>query len=62
MIVGPTDNKGYDAEHIPEKTGMHASKQSHITFDDCRVPHENLVGERGDGFRMVAEFFNHGRT
>lgn len=62
MVIVPTDSDGYDAEHVPEKIGMHASKQSHITFTDCRVPHENLVGERGNGFRMVAEFFNHGRT
>ncbi|WP_435127070.1 acyl-CoA dehydrogenase family protein [Halobaculum sp. D14] len=62
LLVVPTDADGYHAEHVPEKMGMRASEQAHITFDDCRVPAENLVGERGDGFRMVAEFFNHGRA
>jgi len=61
LLIVPTDTAGYEAEHIPEKMGMCASEQAHITFDDCRVPAENLIGERGDGFRMVAEFFNHGR-
>ncbi|MBP2249999.1 alkylation response protein AidB-like acyl-CoA dehydrogenase [Halarchaeum solikamskense] len=61
LVVVPTDAPGYAAEHIPEKIGMRASQQAHIVFDDCRVPAENLVGERGEGFRMVAEFFDHGR-
>ena len=41
---------------------MRASKQAHISFEDCRVPAENLIDERGTGFRMVAAFFNHGRV
>jgi len=62
LIVVPTDTPGYTAERIPEKMGMRASEQTHITFDDCRVPEANLIGEEGDGFRMLAEFFNHGRA
>ncbi|MDJ1434404.1 acyl-CoA dehydrogenase family protein [Halostagnicola sp. A-GB9-2] len=61
LLIVPTDAPGYAAEHIPEKIGMRASQQAHIEFDDCRVPAENLVGEEGEGFRMVSEFFNHGR-
>ncbi|MFC6836108.1 acyl-CoA dehydrogenase family protein [Halomarina ordinaria] len=61
MFVVPTDAPGYDAEHIPEKIGMRASKQGHIVLDDCRIPEENLLGVEGAGFYMLAEFFNHGR-
>jgi len=61
MFIVPTDADGYDAEHIPEKMGMRASKQGHIVFDDCRIPEENLVGHEGAGFYMLADFFNHGR-
>jgi alkylation response protein AidB-like acyl-CoA dehydrogenase len=39
-----------------------ASKQAHITLDNCRIPEENLIGVEGAGFYMVADFFNHGRT
>jgi len=39
-----------------------ASKQGHIVLDDCRIPAENLVGEEGQGFFMVTDFFNHGRV
>jgi len=62
LFIVPTDTDGYDAEHIPEKMGMRASKQAHIVFDDCRIPAENLVGQEGNGFLMLGEFFNHGRV
>ncbi|MEE6211327.1 acyl-CoA dehydrogenase [Salarchaeum sp. III] len=61
LFIVPTDAVGYDAEHIPEKMGMRASKQAHIVFDDCRIPEENLIGTEGGGFMMLADFFNHGR-
>ncbi|KAB1188573.1 MULTISPECIES: acyl-CoA dehydrogenase family protein [Haloferax] len=61
MFIVPTDTPGYEAEHIPEKMGMRASKQGHIVFDDCEVPEENLIGTEGGGFYMLADFFNHGR-
>ena len=62
MFIVPTDAPGYDAEHIPEKMSFRASKQGHIVLDNCRIPAENLVGEEGQGFFMVTDFFNHGRV
>ncbi|EMA47721.1 acyl-CoA dehydrogenase [Halococcus morrhuae DSM 1307] len=62
MFIVPTDAPGYEAEHIPEKMGFRASKQGHIFFEDCRIPEENLIGNEGTGFYMLAEFFNHGRV
>ena len=62
MFIVPTDLGGYDAEHIPEKMAMRASKQAHIEFDGMRVPEENRIGPEGAGFWMLAEFFNHGRV
>ncbi|MFD1587449.1 acyl-CoA dehydrogenase family protein [Halorientalis brevis] len=62
LFVVPTDAPGYEAEHIPEKMGFRASKQAHITLDDCRIPEANLIGTEGAGFYMLAEFFNHGRV
>ena len=61
MFIVETDSDGYEAEHIPEKIGMRASKQGHIVLDECFVPEENLVGTAGGGFYMLADFFNHGR-
>ena len=62
LFVVPTDTEGYEAEHIPEKIGMRASKQAHIVLDDVRVPDENLIGPENTGFMLLAEFFNAGRV
>ena len=61
LLIVPTDADGYEAEHIPEKIGMRASKQAHVTFEGVRVPEENLIGPEHMGFGMLADFFNHGR-
>ncbi|SNR31592.1 acyl-CoA dehydrogenase family protein [Halorubrum vacuolatum] len=61
LFIVETDTDGYEAEHIPEKMGMRASKQGHIVFEDCFVPAENVVGAEGGGFYALADFFNHGR-
>ena len=62
MFIVPTDAPGYNAEHIPEKMSYRASKQAHITLDECRIPEDHIVGPEGAGFYMMAEFFNHGRA
>jgi len=62
LFIVPTDADGYEAEHIPEKIGMRASKQAHITFDGVRIPEENLIGYEHMGFAMLADFFNFGRV
>jgi alkylation response protein AidB-like acyl-CoA dehydrogenase len=62
LFAVPTDTDGYDAEHIPEKMGLRASKQGHVHLDDCYVPAENRVGEEGEGFRILARFFNPNRV
>ncbi|MFB6168740.1 MAG: acyl-CoA dehydrogenase family protein [Haloferacaceae archaeon] len=62
LFAVPTDTPGYEAEHVPEKMGLRASKQGHVVLDDCRVPAENLIGEEGQGFEMLARFFNPNRV
>ena len=62
LFAVPTDTDGYEAEHVPEKMGLRASKQGHIHLDDCYVPAENRVGEEGEGFRILARFFNPNRV
>jgi hypothetical protein len=62
LFAVPTDTAGYDAEHIPEKMAMRASKQAHIHLTDARIPAENRIGPEGAGFYMLADFFNFGRV
>ena len=62
MFAVRTDNPGYEAEPIPEKMGLRASQQAHVVLDDCRVPVENRIGAEGEGFDILARFFNPNRV
>src|SRR5580693_4298489 len=41
-----------------KKMGWWASDTATLHFDDCRVPAENLIGEEGQGFRLIMHNFN----
>jgi alkylation response protein AidB-like acyl-CoA dehydrogenase len=42
--------KGFRAGKKENKLGLRASDTAELIFEDCAVPHENLVGKEGDGF------------
>jgi len=57
QIIFPADTAGFQATKIPEKLGMRASDTGTLTFDDCRVPVANTIGEIGRGFQQqMAQF------
>jgi acyl-CoA dehydrogenase len=41
-----------------KKMGWWASDTATLHFDDCRVRCENLIGEEGQGFRLIMQNFN----
>jgi acyl-CoA dehydrogenase len=41
-----------------KKMGWWASDTATLHFDDCRVPTENLIGEEGQGFKLIMHNFN----
>src|SRR6516225_10504672 len=41
-----------------KKMGWWASDTATLHFDDCRVPAENLIGEEGQGFKLIMHNFN----
>lgn len=46
-----------------KKMGQHCSTLSEVVFEDTRVSKDNLVGNRGEGFSIVAHsFLNEGRV
>src|SRR5215213_7490134 len=49
-IIIPQDTPGYTRGPAYEKLGWRASDQHPLYFEDCRVPEDNLLGERGKGF------------
>ncbi|GAB3238885.1 acyl-CoA dehydrogenase family protein [Glycomyces halotolerans] len=44
------------------KVGWRASDTRPLYFDGCRVPAENLIGERGKGFAQFLELLDYGRV
>lgn len=43
------------------KLGMRASETTEVIFDNCRVPHANMMGNEGDGFVQAMKVLDGGR-
>ena len=61
-IVVPAGAPGFTAEKAYDKLGWHASDTHPLSFDDCRVPEANLLGERGRGYAQFLATLDDGRV
>jgi len=61
-ILVPSGTDGFTAEPAYDKLGWHASDTHPLTFQDCRVPEANLLGERGRGFAQFLATLDDGRV
>jgi alkylation response protein AidB-like acyl-CoA dehydrogenase len=52
---------GFIAETMHDKMCWRASNTGQLTFQDCRVPKENLLGARGEGFHQMLATLDGGR-
>ncbi len=43
------------------KMGLHGSRTVQLTFDNCRIPADNLLGEEGEGFKIAMANLDVGR-
>jgi alkylation response protein AidB-like acyl-CoA dehydrogenase len=60
-FIVPADTAGFRVGRIEDKLGLHASATGELFFDSARVPAANLLGGRGDGFRMFLRILDGGR-
>ncbi|GAB3074579.1 acyl-CoA dehydrogenase family protein [Intrasporangium mesophilum] len=60
-ILVPAGTPGFVVEPAYHKLGWHASDTHGLTFADCRVPVENLVGQQGEGFKQFLKTLDDGR-
>ncbi|GAB2482427.1 acyl-CoA dehydrogenase family protein [Jatrophihabitans fulvus] len=60
-IIVPSGTPGFTVEPAYDKLGWHISDTHGLSFDDCRVPEENLLGARGQGFKQFLAVLDDGR-
>jgi acyl-CoA dehydrogenase len=58
MIIVPADTPGVTRNKIHGKLGIRASDTAEVSFEEVRVPRENLVGQEGRGFYQLMHFFD----
>jgi alkylation response protein AidB-like acyl-CoA dehydrogenase len=60
-IIVPNGTPGYEIGEAYRKMGWNASDTRPLSFDDARVPEENLLGPRGMGFKQFLQTLDGGR-
>ncbi len=61
-ILVPNGTPGFEVGPSYRKMGWHASDTHELSFSGCRVPEENLLGERGRGYAQFLEVLDDGRV
>jgi short/branched chain acyl-CoA dehydrogenase len=60
-LIVPNGTEGYEISAPMRKLGWRASDTRELSFRDCAVPEESLLGERGAGLRQFLEILDGGR-
>ena len=61
-IIIPAGTPGLEVGKSYRKVGWRASDTHEISFNDCRVQEENLLGERGKGYAQFLQTLDDGRV
>src|SRR5207344_859080 len=59
--VVPTDVAGFQPQKLEDKLGIRGSDTCAIVLDDCRIPEDNLLGQRGKGLAVALSNLEGGR-
>jgi short/branched chain acyl-CoA dehydrogenase len=60
-LLVPNGTPGYEQGEPYRKMGWNASDTRPLTFTDCEVPEEHLLGPRGNGFKQFLHILDIGR-
>src|SRR3989454_289347 len=63
LFLVPKEAPGFKVTHVETTTklGLRASPTADLAFEDCRIPKENLIGKKGDGWNQAMRTLNSGR-
>lgn len=61
-LIVPKGTPGYIIGKLYKKMGWRASDTRPLTFEDCKIPEENILGKRGDGFKQFMQILDAGRV
>ncbi|MGZ3599870.1 MAG: acyl-CoA dehydrogenase family protein [Ktedonobacterales bacterium] len=61
-LIVPKGTPGYIVGNPYHKMGWRASDTRPLSFEDCQIPEENILGKRGDGFRQFMQILDAGRV
>ncbi len=61
LFIMDSDTPGYSCRPL-EKVCFRSSETGELTYEDCKVPAENLVGQEGKGFGYIVEALAGGRV
>jgi len=56
------DTPGFKVGQLEDKLGLRGSRTAELIFEDCRIPKENLIGEKDLGFIGAMNILDRGRT
>ncbi len=60
-FIVPTDSPGFQVLANYEKLGLHSSNTTELVLENVRVPEENVLGKRGEGFKQFLITLDGGR-
>lgn len=52
---------GFFVSKVEKKLGMRGSPTASITFEDCKIPYENIIGAVNDGYKQALTTLEGGR-
>jgi len=60
-VIIEKDTPGFSVGRKEDKMGIRASATTPLTFENCRIPRENLLGAPGDGLKILLSSLNKSR-
>ncbi|MDP8905546.1 MAG: acyl-CoA dehydrogenase family protein [Chloroflexota bacterium] len=60
-FIVEADTPGFAVGRLEEKLGLHASATGELLFEECRIPADRLLGQRGEGWKLFLKTLDGGR-